>query len=318
MIVFHSCLLAASLLLLYPASTWLVDGLVRLARFLNWREFVVSFFLVALAASLPNLIVGLASVGQGVTQLSFGDISGNNIVAITLAVALAVFASTGGRLKTGSHVIQTTALFTALAALLPVWLVNDNQLSRGDGLILICLFLIYGVWLFSKKENFEREPSVVKSSHRLKFVFQNFGKIFFGLIILVVAGHLIVSSASYFAQFFGVPIIQIGFLVTGLGGALPEVYFAAISARRGENWIILGNLMGAVILPSTLVLGLVAILQPIYLAHLGALASVRLWLVIPAVLFVWYVRSGREITRFEAAILLIPYLLFVASQFFAF
>ncbi len=320
MFVFHSCLLLAGLLALYPASQWLIDGLVRLARFLNWREFVVSFFVIALASSLPNFVVGLAAIRQGVPQLSFGDVTGNNMGAITLAVALAVFLSRRKVLVTNSRVTQITALFTTLAAVLPLLLAWDNTLSRGDGLMLLALFSLYVGWLFSKKENFSNNSSASRnnpvSGPRLGAIFANLGWMFLGLLLLLAAGQVVVVAASFFARSFDVPIIMLGFLVTGLGSALPEIYFAAVSAKREENWIILGNLMGSVIIPSTLVLGFVAVASPFDFHHLTSFASVRLWVAVPALLFIWFVRSERRITWWEAAILLIPYLGFISSQMF--
>jgi len=76
--------------LLYFSGEWVVGGLMRMARFLGWREFVVAFIVMAFAASLPNLFVGVTSDLRQIPQLSFGDVAGNNLVALTLAVAIAV------------------------------------------------------------------------------------------------------------------------------------------------------------------------------------------------------------------------------------
>ena len=66
------------------ASRWLVKALMSIARYLCWREFVVAFFTIALAASLPNLFVGIISAVRGVPELSFGDIIGGNVIDLTL------------------------------------------------------------------------------------------------------------------------------------------------------------------------------------------------------------------------------------------
>ncbi|PIW90270.1 MAG: hypothetical protein COZ92_01170, partial [Candidatus Nealsonbacteria bacterium CG_4_8_14_3_um_filter_40_11] len=97
-----------SIVLIYFSGEWIVKGLMRMARFLGWKEFVVAFFVMAFAASLPNLFVGISSALQKIPQLSFGDIAGNNLVALTVAVALAAFFSKGG-LPAESRTIQTTS-----------------------------------------------------------------------------------------------------------------------------------------------------------------------------------------------------------------
>ncbi|MCX6761049.1 MAG: hypothetical protein NTZ84_03045 [Candidatus Nealsonbacteria bacterium] len=78
----------------YFVGELVVSSLMRISIFLGWREFVVAFIVVAFASSLPNLFVGISSALQGIPQLSFGDVAGNNLVALTLGVALATFFST--------------------------------------------------------------------------------------------------------------------------------------------------------------------------------------------------------------------------------
>jgi len=55
--------------LLYFSGEWVIGGLMRIARFLDWREFVVAFFVMAFAASLPNFL--LASLQPCVKFLNF-------------------------------------------------------------------------------------------------------------------------------------------------------------------------------------------------------------------------------------------------------
>ena len=77
--------------LLYMAGEFIVASLLKLSRYFKVTEFVVAFFVMAFAATLPNLFVGITSALQGIPELSFGDIMGNNIIALTLAVAVGIF-----------------------------------------------------------------------------------------------------------------------------------------------------------------------------------------------------------------------------------
>ena len=315
MFLFYILIFIISCALLYFAGEWLVKGLMRIARFLGWREFVVAFFIMAFAASLPNLFVGVTSAFKGIPQLSFGDVAGNNLVAMTLAVALAVLFAKGG-IPAESRTIQTTSIFTIAAAILPLILILDGNLSRIDGILLIVFFLFYCSWLFSKKERFtkiydEHKIQIVKE---FKIFIKELGKIILGIILLIVSAQGIVASAQFFAQSFAVPIILIGVLITGLGNALPEVYFAIASAKRGETWMILGNLMGAVIIPATLVLGIVALICPISNIDFSPFAIARFFLIIAAVFFLFFIRTDRKITRKEGLFLLGIYITFILVE----
>lgn len=320
MLLLYVLLFLISSFTLYVSGGRLVSGLARIARFLGLKEFVVAFFVMAFAASLPNLVVGITAAFRAIPQLSFGDVAGNNIITLTVAAALAVFFSKDRFVPTESRLIQTSAIFTALAAILPLLLVLDGELSRLDGLILILLFLLYNFWLFSKKERFSQvyddneDGEIAGAIKKSKLFIKDAGKTFLGIILLIGAAYGIVISAVFFAQFFKVPIILIGLLITGLGSALPETYFAVISARRGDTWMVLGNLMGAVIVPATLVLGVVALIHPIVMTNFSQLAAARFFLIASALFFYFFARTGKKITKKEGIILLTLYVLFVITE----
>jgi len=301
--------------LLYFSAEWVIGGLTRISRFLGWREFVVAFFVMAIAASLPNLFVGITSALHKIPQLSFGDVAGNNLVALTLAMALAVFFA-GGSIPAESRTVQTTSIFTIIAAILPLLLILDGVLGKGDGIVLVLCFLAYIFWLFSKKERFtrvydEHKPPITKGFSRL---LEDLGKVILGAIFLVLAAQGIVSSAQFFAKNFNVSITLIGVLIIGLGSALPEIYFAIASAKKGETWMILGNLMGAVIVPATLVLGIVALICPIKIVNFSPLVIARFFLIISAFFFFFFVRTDSKITEKEGFFLFLIYISFLITE----
>jgi cation:H+ antiporter len=301
--------------LLYLSGEWVVNGLIRISRYLGWREFVVSFFVMACAASLPNLFVGITSALKGVPELSFGDVMGNNLVAITLAVAFGVLFSLKREIRTDGIIIQRTALLMVAATTLPFILAADGMLSRIDGLILFTFFIASAAWLFSKEGHFTKVYGAISHDHLHHFMrfLKDAAKIAAGIIFLLFAAYGIVSSAAYFGNLLGISLILIGVFVTGFGNALPEVYFAISSARKGEAPLILGNIMGSVIIPSTAVLGAVAIIHPIAVSELGILGLSRVFIIVAAFLFIVFVRSKNRVSTREAYILILLYLLFIIS-----
>lgn len=305
-----------SVLLLFWAGTFIIDSLMRIAKFLRWKEFVVAFFVIAIASSIPNFFVGISSALHGIPQLSFGDVVGGNIVDLTVAVALVVLITKG--LPTTSNLVQVSSLFTILIAILPILLILDGTLGRVDGILLIGFFFFYVFWLFSKKERFikvydgQKFP-IVKE---LKTFFKDVGRVAIGIILLLLGAEGIVRSASFFAISLNLSLPIIGVLIVGTGNALPEIYFAIASARKGQTRMILGNLMGSVIIAATLVLGTVALIHPIEISDFSPFAIARLFLVISAIFFFFFVRTGRKITRKEALFLLLIYFAFLVSEIF--
>ena len=200
MLTFYIFIFIISCLAIFWSGKWLIEALTGIARFLEWREFVVAFFVIAIAGSIPNLFVGISSALHGIPQLSFGDIVGGNLFDLTVAVALAVLVGKG--LSAQSRAVQATSVFTMVVAILPILLILDGTLGRGDGLILIFTFLFYVLWLFSKKERFTKVYSGNKAPifKKFKFFIKDLGKVILGVTLLLVAAEGIVRSAWFFAE----------------------------------------------------------------------------------------------------------------------
>lgn len=313
---FHILVFLSSVFLMAISSKWVIFSLERISRFLGWKEFVVAFFVMSATSSLPNLFVGMNSAFKKIPQLSFGDVAGNNLVALSLAVALSVIFAKNKELSVESKTVRTTSNFTFTSALLPLILTLDGNLSRAEGFLLICFFIFYVSWLFSKKERFIKE---YKNFDTLTFksfktFLKDLGLIIIGVVLLLIAAQGIVSSAELFAQKLNVSIVLIGVLITGLGNALPEIYFSVIAAKKGETWMILGNLMGSVIVPATLVLGIVSLINPISINDFSPFAISRIFLMISALFFIIFLRTNQKITLKEGLFLLGIYLAFLLIE----
>ena len=324
-----------SCLVLFWSGSRLIKSLTRMARYLALREFVLAFFVMAFAGALPNFFVGINSALHGIPELSFGEIVGGNVIDLTLAVGLAILIGNTA-IPTRSKMVQTSTIFTAVIAVLPLILILDGDLGRGDGLILLLAFAVYIFWLFSKEERFRKVYKGGKNEHerglglidflinrkepksirQFKTFLKDLGNIVISLILLLAASWGVVQSAQVFASTLNIALPIVGILIVGLGNALPEIYFAIISARKGRTWLILGNLMGTVIVCATLVLGVVVLISPIKDIDFSPFAIARIFLVISAVFFLMVVRTDKRITKKEAVLLIGIYILFLLTEVF--
>ncbi len=319
MVWFHVFIFLISSAAIAFSGSFLVKGLVKIARYLHWREFVVAFFIMSIIGALPNIFIGVNSALHKVPQLSFGDVVGGNMVDLTLAVALAILIGKVS-LPAKSKMVQSSAFFTVVIAILPLILILDGRLGRIDGLILLFTFVFYSFWLFSKSDRFKKAYRETKEEKeegkKIKFfVFlKNLLVVFFSLGFLLLGSQGIIISAKGFSDALGVSLPFVGMLIVGLGNALPETYFAVVSAKKKQTWMILGDLMGSVIVCATLVLGLVALIYPIEVFDFSSFAIARIFLIISAVIFLIAIRSGEEISKREGILLLAIYLMFLLSE----
>jgi len=298
------------------SGNFLVGVLNKTAKFLGWKEFVVAFFLMAFATSIPNFFVGIVSAINKIPELSFGDIVGANIIDLALVMGIAALISKAG-LSASSRTVQGSSIFTIGVAILPLILIQDGLLSRIDGILLLSVFFIYLSWLFRKRERFEKVYDGILEPLNFKFFFKNLILVFGSVLLLILAAQGIVKSAIFFAEYFNFPISLIGILIIGLGTTLPEASFTLQAARKGQDWLVLGNLMGSAVITTTLVLGMVALICPIKISNFSPFAIARFFLIIAALFFFFFVRTDHKITKKEALFLLGIYITFVAVEILA-
>jgi len=89
----HSLIFLVSCFLFYISGELIVESLIKIAKFLGWKEFALSFIIMSIVASFPNLFVGIFSAINNIPELSFGDVIGGNVIDLTLSVALAALFS---------------------------------------------------------------------------------------------------------------------------------------------------------------------------------------------------------------------------------
>lgn len=289
---------------------------MAVAKALKWREFVVSFFIMAVAGSIPNLFVDTIAAIKGLPLLAFGDIVGGNVVDFTLVIGLAGLVALNG-INTKSKTVQSTLLFTIFVAVLPFFfLIGGGSFTRLDGIALILIFFAYAWWLFSKKEHFTKIYDGEDEKQTTKQIVINTVKVVGGIAFLLASAQGIVMSGQYFSERLNVPLALVGALIIGLGNALPETYFCFASAKKNETWLILGDIMGSIILSATLVLGIVILINPFTITDFTPFAIARFFLILSAILFLIFVRSGKKISRKESAILFSLYIIFLLAEIF--
>jgi len=309
----HVAILIGSFFLLVFSGKWLIDALSRIGVCFKLKEFVLAFFVVGIGATIPNLMIGIVSALNKIPELSFGDVMGSNIFDISIVVGLAALISRGG-LSSNSKTVQGSALFTMIIALLPVFFILDGILSRLDGIFLLSSFAIYSFWLFSKKDRFTKVYENCPQKFSSKEIAKDIFIIFTGLILLLIGGQGVVKSAMFFYQTFDLPLGLIGIFVVAIGTCMPETVFSLQAARKGRDWMILGNQMGNVAITSTFILGIISLIMPIKIADFSPFLVARLFLVIVVMSFFFFAKTGQKITRKEGFVLISIYVAFLIVE----
>jgi cation:H+ antiporter len=246
-----------SLLILIVTGAWVVKSLTKLSQALGLRYFVVGFILLAVATTLPELSVGISSALHHEPILSLGNILGSNIVNLSLIFGLIIILRQ--KLFPSKPIIRRDSFIAVGAGLLVLLLILDKNLSQVDGLLLLVGFIFYLRYLISQEIEF---PARITGSLLVGCAGALY-QFIISVVLLILSANSVVDSGIIIASNWGVPEFVIGALVLGFGTSLPELTFAIQSVRLQKEELTLGDLMGATVINSTLVLGLTAIINPI-------------------------------------------------------
>lgn len=314
MIFLYISIFIISCLILSFSGTWIVKSLVRIAQFFRLREFIVASLLMAFATSLPELFVGISSALHGKPELSFGDVIGSNILVLTLVMGIGALMAKGLRFR--GRVLQKSSFYAALIAPLPLLLLLDGKISRWDGIILLTVLGFYFYRLLSQEKKFTRifSNTFKREWVRFRLFLKDFGMFFLSICLLLISAEGIVFSALNLAKNLDLPLVITGVLLVALGTSIPEITFGIKSITMGHKEMILGDAIGSVVVNSTLVLGLVALICPFEITNFSPYLMGILFTVVVASVFAIFAKTEQKITKKEAMFLLLIYIVFVVVE----
>lgn len=311
----------ASVFVMVQAGKRVVRSISAMARFLKVSEYVLSFFLIAFATSLPELSVGINSALLGAPELSFGDIMGTNIV--NLALILGLVAVVGGtiELKDYAH-FKNNRAFEFLIVLSPLILMVDGTLSRIDGVILLTFF-VWNVFrlldiddkiLGRKVLRPHLSPHVHTSVSTWGEFFKHFLVFILSMAFLLAATMAIVITAKNASIAIGISEVLIGVLIISTATSLPDLTIGLRSVRKKLGGVALGDLFGAAAINSTLTLGIVSLIHPIVLKDIKTLWIGIIFTSLAFAFVFIFLKSKSSISRKEGAALVFLYIVFMIIQ----
>ena len=86
-----------------------------------------------------------------------------------------------------------------------------------------------------------------------------------GFVLLVFGAELLVRGSSNIASKFHIPEMLIGLTIVALGTSAPELIITVTSAFSGNTDLIMGNAIGSNLCNLLFILGLMAIIRPIFI-----------------------------------------------------
>ena len=86
-----------------------------------------------------------------------------------------------------------------------------------------------------------------------------------GFIVIIKASDMLVSGSVNLAKFLKIPTLVIGLTIIAIATGVPEIAISISSSLKGTNGLLLGNLLGSNLFNILFILGLIALIRPLYI-----------------------------------------------------
>lgn len=267
------CAIVAGLVILVRSADLFVDGSVGVARYFGMSTFLVGMVIVGFGTSAPELFVSALSAIQGNPELSLGNAYGSNIANVALILGVTALISP---VLVKRIAVKRDIPILCVITFASLWLVADGSVGRGDGVVLLLLFaavMTLNIVLEYRRKSKETvgeasagdnavAGSSADSATKTISLPKSFLRVIVGIVLLVVSSRMLVWGAVFVAKALGVSDLLIGLTIVAVGTSLPELASSIVAAKKGEDDLAVGNVVGSNTFNTLAVVGIAAVIAP--------------------------------------------------------
>lgn len=279
--------------------------------------------------TIPEFMVGINSIRQGVASLSLGNIWGGIIVILALILGLSIVLQreikTDGRLS----VVLPSFIFIIFSLFLGL----KGNLYFYDGLSLLAFYLVIVYLDFLAGGHYRSDTltqeAVLKAEGinkskpwigRRVYNFQRRHKTeslwaFVGLVLVIISSYAIMEIADVFLDIFPLPPFLVGLLIFSIGTNLPEIAVMVRSFKLKSGDISFGHLVGSAV-SNILVLALLSFITTIDINVSWRYYFLMIFMTLILGTVAWFYVSEKKFDRREGLILIFLYFAFISYELF--
>lgn len=308
-------LLVCGFILLIKGADLFVDGASSTAQNFKVSKMLIGLTIIAFGTSAPEFAVSMQALSRGSTDMVLGNVIGSNILNILLILGVAAVIHP---IKIKDNTVEKELPLCLLISTLVVVIFLDvklgngivNQITRSDALVILLFFTVFIYYLITlvrqkKKEDDEKPKNKLGKSLLL---------VAFGLAGIIFGSNMVVNNASGIATKLGLSERIIALTIIAFGTSLPELVTTIVSSKKGEQDLLLGNIIGSNIFNICVVLGIpVAIFGTITPSSFNTIDLVLL--IVSSFLLFIFSETKRTITRIEGFLMIIVFIIYYLVVF---
>ncbi len=306
-IILQVVLLIVGFVFLIKGSDFFVDGASSIASLLKIPTIIVGLTIVAFGTSAPEAAVSITSSITGSNAMAVSNVIGSNLFNILMVIGIS--ALFGDLLMEKSVLDKDLPFLVGITLLLAIFIFIGWNVSTIEGIILLIILVAYIIYLIrsTKEHKDAKNVEEAKLSLPKSIIF-----ILVGIVGIVLGGNLVVNSASDIAIALGMSETLVGLTIVAIGTSLPELVTSLTALKKGENQLVIGNVIGSNIFNILFVLGASSAISAIPLDS-SLLTDVIFMIVVTVLCFIF----GKTQDKYDKKEGIILVTLFVLYMVFA-
>lgn len=252
-------LFVLGLVLIIKGGDWFVDAAGWIAEVSGIPRFIVGATIVSVATTLPELFVSSIAASKGQAEMAIGNAIGSVTANTALIMALSmVFLPV--TLKRKDYLFKSVLLMGAVALL---WaLCGDGTLPVARGVVMFAIFALF-IWenIRAAKRQDEYSTDEKPEKPTRQTVLKNIALFVLGAAGIVIGSDLLVDNGTLLAQRLGIPENVVALTAVAIGTSLPELVTAITSIVKKEASLSVGNVIGANIIDTALILPVCSVIS---------------------------------------------------------
>lgn len=295
--------------LLASGGEALIRGALAAAQRAGISPLLSGLVIVGFGTSMPELVVSLDAALTQRPNIAIGNVVGSNIANVLLILGLC---ATITPLAVQPMALRRDAVVMVCATLLFLVLSCNGTLGRIEAGCFLLGLLGYLAWAYRSESVQDSPPAQVHAAESEEISalprsrFMMFFALFGGLALLLSGSRILIHGAVGVAEGFGVSEAVIGLTLVAVGTSLPELTISLMAALRRHADVAVGNILGSNIFNLLGILGFSALLAPLGMD--ARILSFDQWVMLAAaLLLVWFLHTGRRLSRAEGVVLLLGY-----------
>ena len=302
-----------SLYILVKSADKFTEFAERIGLKLGMSPFVVGLTIIAIGTSLPELISSIMAVLSGSSDMVIGNVLGSNIANICLILGIGAILIKKGKIEHDLRSIDLPFLIISIF-LLGIFML-DGKITMLEGIFSLIGIIIFILYMKSNikdatKKEIAKGVLIQKDGSSLL-------KLGIGLIVssafIFLGAKYTIDSAIQLSSLLNIGKSIISASAIAIGTSLPELSVTISLVKKKNITGAVGNVLGSNIFNTLGVIGISSLLGTLIVNEFMLIFVLPITLI--ATFMFYIITNDQKISKWEGALLLLFYLVFMTKLF---